>query len=549
MSLTSASRAALVDETASGDEPLLRVRDLHVSYAGALRALHGVDIDVPAGAVVAVLGANGAGKSTLLRAISGTLRFARGRVDAGTVELAGRRLDGMDPAAVVRAGVVQVPEGRQVFENLTVEENLRAGSLAVRRRDRRAARANVVELFPLLRERSRQRAGLLSGGEQQMLAIARALLAAPRVLLLDEPSLGLAPHLVARIGEIIVEINRRGTAVVLVEQNAAMALRVADVAYVLEVGRVTLHGPAARLAGTDEVRDRYLGVGGHAAAVPVERPVRSWRLPELVVDRLSVRFGGVVALSELSFTIAPGSVHALIGPNGAGKSTCLNVLSGVYRAAAGNARYGGVELTRLRPHLIARLGVCRTFQNLALSAQATVAQNLLLGRHRLTRAGFVRAGLRTPAARREQAEQDRTVAEIAELLQLRDVLHRPVAALPYGVRKRVELARALCAEPTLLLLDEPVAGMTADESASLATTVAQVRAELGISILLVEHDMAFVMGIADHVTVLDFGRRIASGSPAQVQRDPDVIRAYLGASSADPGDNADGPAGDAADAP
>jgi branched-chain amino acid transport system ATP-binding protein len=238
---------------------MLSVRGLEVSYGG-VRALRGVSVDVPTDGVVAVLGSNGAGKTTLLRAVSGNLRGLGGGVDGGTIELDGQRLDGRTPAAIVGAGVVQVPEGRQIFTRLTVDENLRIGGFSRRDRAAKAAtRARVHELFPLLHDRRHEPAGLLSGGQQQMLAIGRALMAAPRLLLLDEPSLGLAPQIVAHIGRVIRTINEAGTAVLLVEQNAAMALHVATHAVVLTVGEVTLRGTAAELARDERIRELYLG--------------------------------------------------------------------------------------------------------------------------------------------------------------------------------------------------------------------------------------------------------------------------------------------------
>jgi len=241
---------------------VLRLNNVEVIYSDVILVLKGLSLTVPEGQVVALLGANGAGKTTTLRAISGLLRAEEGRVADGTIELEGTRIEGRDPEAIVRMGIFQVMEGRRVFEGLTVEENLRVG--AYTRRDGDAVRRDyetVYRYFPRLRERRRQLAGYLSGGEQQMLVIGRALMARPRLMLLDEPSLGLAPLLVKEIFEIIRRLNREERlTILLVEQNANVALGIADYGYIMESGRVVLDGPAARLRENEDVKEFYLGL-------------------------------------------------------------------------------------------------------------------------------------------------------------------------------------------------------------------------------------------------------------------------------------------------
>jgi branched-chain amino acid transport system ATP-binding protein len=251
----------------------------------------------------------------------------------------------------------------------------------------------------------------------------------------------------------------------------------------------------------------------------------------LEVDEINLRFGGVTAINDVSFDVAEGELFAIIGPNGAGKTSIFNTISQVYLPQQGDIRWRGESLMGLRPDRVAELGIARTFQNIELFPQMTVIDNLLTGRHvRMKRSIFSGAVWFGPA-KREEMENRRKVEDIIDFLEIEQWRKHPVALLPYGFQKRVELGRALAMEPELLMLDEPVAGMNLEETEDMARFILDIQHELGITIVLVEHDMGLVMDIADRVLVLDFGQRIALGTPDEVQSDPAVIAAYLGTES------------------
>ena len=510
----------------------LVVDAVDVRYDG-VQVLFGAHLEVAAGEIVALLGTNGAGKSTLVRAAAGLVPC-----DHGEVWLDGEDLTRLRADQIAHRGVATMPGGAATFPSLTVAEHLRLAAWTLRHRpdEARAARAAALDHFPMLRERLAETAGNLSGGQQQMLALAMALVGSPRVLLIDELSLGLAPAVVASLLDVVRAVAGAGTAVVIVEQSAELALSFADRASFMEKGRIRFEGPCDELRGRpDLLRSVFLagisvtGVAARAAAPAAPRDGH-----RLEVRGLTKHFGGIVAVDDVSFTVEPAEVVGILGPNGAGKTTLFDVISGFERPEHGSVALVAadgrrVDLVHRSPSGRAREGLGRSFQDARLFPALTVAETIAVAlEDSIEVRDPVAAALWLPAVATSERDARDRVDELLELFRLGAFADKFVRELSTGSRRIVDLAAVAAQHPDVLLLDEPSSGIAQKEADELAPLLLRVRDDLGASLVLIEHDLPFLRRVASRWVALDLGAVIATGSPDEVTADPAVVAAYLG---------------------
>ncbi|MEY2459984.1 MAG: hypothetical protein QOG30_1814 [Acidimicrobiaceae bacterium] len=532
-----AARSEVLYERQQGRSKLLLVRGLNVSY-GSVQVLFDVDIEIEEGSCVALLGTNGAGKSTLLKAISGTVE-----ADRGAVIFDGREITHAPPNEIAAFGIRQVPGGHGVFPTLSVGENLRTAAW-LQRHDRRLndeALAEVYGLFPVLRDRASDPAGDLSGGQQQMLALAMAFLCRPRLLMIDELSLGLAPVVVAQLLPLVDAMRADGTTVILVEQSVNVALTVADSAFFMEKGEIRFHGPTKELLERPDVlRSVFLegasaGFEGRvsARAATDRTTVDETQAPVLETRELSVAFGGIRGVDDVSLAVRPGEVAGIIGPNGAGKTTLFDLISGYTRPDAGSIHLVGEDVSRRGPAARASKGLGRSFQDAALFSSLTTQECIAVACERwIDVRDPVSAALRLPNAYDSERKINARVEELVDLLGLGAYRSKFVRELSTGTRRVVDLACLLAHRPAVILLDEPSSGIAQRETEALGPMLMRIREATGASLIVIEHDMPLVRSVSDRIIAMDQGSIIAEGDPEFVLSAPQVVESYLGTSAA-----------------
>lgn len=510
------------------DDPILTSRGVEAGY-GQLQVLFGVDLDVRRGEVLALLGTNGAGKSTLLKAFTNLLNPS-----SGEITLDGKSMRKVDAEKMIGEGIALMPGGRGVFPTLTVLDNLRLACWPVRKEPGgfERVRDEAFALFPALARRTDTRAGDLSGGEQQMLSLAMALVVDPKVLCIDELSLGLAPTVVGELVDVVHAVNQRGTTVIVVEQSINVALLLAERAIFMEKGEVRFSGPTEGLLERDDIL-RAVFLGGSTEPVPRSRRRKSQsrdELPNVVeVAGISKSFGGVNVLNDVTFDVPAESIVGLIGHNGAGKTTLFDVMSGFLTPDHGVIRINGEDITGLAPHQRAWRGVGRSFQDARLYPGLTVADTVAvaLDRHLASRDPLA-AALRLPAAFDTDDAVAARVEELLEQVGLTRYRSYLTGELSTGTRRIVELACVLAQSPSVVLLDEPSAGVAQRETEALGPLLRKVQQDLGCAMVVVEHDMAMIGALCDQLVALELGEVITTGPPSEVLSHPRVIASYLG---------------------
>ncbi|MEO7819316.1 MAG: ATP-binding cassette domain-containing protein, partial [Actinomycetota bacterium] len=520
----------------SGTGKLLVCRDIDVEYDG-VQVLFGVDFDVEVGQIIALLGTNGAGKSTLLRAISGTQEAS-----SGAIVCDGRDITHMPPHEIARRGVIHMPGGKGTFPGLTVKENLLLGNWLADPEEGTKRLEEVYEIFPSLKQRQNEKANLLSGGEQQMLSLAQAFLGNPKLLMIDELSLGLSPAVVQQLIEIVRDIHKRGVTIIIVEQSVNVALTVADRAIFMEKGEVKFSGLTKDLLTRPDIL-RAVYVKGSGAlmdgaptnAMKSERELRRYELDRanalLEVKDLRKSFGGVHAVNGVSFELKEGESLGLIGPNGAGKTTIFDLITGFQTPDEGQVLLEGVDVTNMRPDQRAARRMIRRFQDARMFPSLTVYENILVAlEQKLEVRSVILTSLQIPRVRQAERRVRNRADKLIDLLELGAFRDKFVRELSTGLRRITDLACVLATEPMVLLLDEPSSGIAQAESEGLAPLLRRVRFETGCSMLVIEHDIPLISAISDELIALEQGAIITRGTPEEVLNNERVIESYLGTS-------------------